>query len=219
MLSHNALQYTLNHLLAVALPTEPALDCRVERADGGVNVRFAGGWSLRIALLGDDEVRALATGEAAPMMLSTADGREQVPLFRPASGSASATPGVRVSPDGHELCVPYDLVTPSFLMLSRWEEYQESPRDQYNRFPYVSSIAARYGFIHLPLVDEYAMLLRQWVTEILRPDITLRPRTPHTVPTHDIDHLCRFTGTMQACKSIFGRDLLPVQSNGFNTIN
>ncbi len=208
MLSHNALQYTLNHLLAVALPTEPALDCCVERADGGVKVRFAGGWSLRIALLGDDEVRALAAGAASPVKLPTADGREHIPLFRSASGSASAAPGVCLSPDSHELCVPYDLVTPSFLMLSRWEEYQESPRDQHNRFPYVSSIAARYGFIHLPLVDEYAMLLRNWVLELVRPEITLRPRTPHTVPTHDIDHLCRFTGTMQACKSIFGRDLL-----------
>lgn len=208
MLSPNALQYTLHHLLSVALPAEPALEYRVERVGDEVVVHLPGQISLRIALFSDEEVQALASGKAVPVMLPSADGREQIPLFRSAAGGALTSSEVRLSPDGHELCVPYDLVTPSFLMLSRWEEYQESPRDQHNRFPYVSSIAARYGFIHLPLVDEYAMLLRQWVTEILRPDITLRPRTPHTVPTHDIDHLCRFTGTMQACKSIFGRDLL-----------
>ena len=208
MLSSDALNYTVNHLLSVALPTDPALEYRVECGDGAVVVAFPGGWSLCVALLNDDEVQSLVAGEAVPVMHPTADGREQLPLFRPASSGDLTSPEVRLSPDSRELYIPFDIVTPSFLMLSRWEEYQESPRDQHNRFPFVSSLAARYGFIHLPLLDEYAMLLRQWVTEILRPDITLRPRTPHTVPTHDIDHLCRFTGTMQACKSIFGRDLL-----------
>ena len=208
MLSPNALQYTLNHLLSVALPAEPALEYRVERVGDEVVVRLPGQISLRIALLRDEEVQALVAGKAVPVMLSTADGREQVPLFRPVRDGGLLAPEVSILPDGRELTVPFDIVTPSFLMLSRWEEYQESPRDQHNRFPYVSSIAAQYGFIHLPLVDEYAMLLRQWVTELLRPEITLRPRTPHTVPTHDIDQLCRFTGPLQACKSIFGRDLL-----------
>ena len=208
MLSPNALQYTLNHLLSVALPAEPALEYRVERVGDEVVVRLPGQISLRIALLRDEEVQALVAGKAVLVMLSTADGREQVPLFRPVRDGGLRAPEVGILPDGRELTLPFDIVTPSFLMLSRWEEYQESPRDQHNRFPYVSSIAAQYGFIHLPLVDEYAMLLRQWVTELLRPDITLRPRIPKVVPTHDIDQLCRFTGPLQACKSIFGRDLL-----------
>lgn len=208
MLSSDALKYTVNHLLSVALPAEPALEYRLERADDAAVVAFPGGWSLRVALLNDDEVQTLVSGEAVPVMLPSADGREQIPLFRPASSGALNAPDVQISSDGHELHIPYDIITPSFLMLSRWEEYQESPRDQHNRFPYVSSLAARYHFIHLPIVDEYAMLLRQWVTERLHFDIALRPRMPRVVPTHDIDHLCRYTGTLQAMRSIFGRDLL-----------
>ena len=208
MLSPNALQYTLDHLLSVALPAEPALEYRVERCADAVTVAFPGGWSLRVALLDDDEVRTLVSGKAVPIMLPTADGREQIPLFHSASACALDAPDVRVASDSRELLIPYDLVTPSFLMLSRWEEYQESPRDRHNRFPYVSSLAACYNFIHLPIVDEYAMLLRQWVADRLRTGIALRPRTPRVVPTHDIDQLCRYTGTLQAMRSILGRDLL-----------
>lgn len=208
MLSLDALKYTVNHLLSVALPAEPALECRLERTDDAAVVALPGGGSFRIALLNDDEVQTWVSGGAVPVMLPSADGREQIPLFRPVSSGELNAPDVRVSSDSRELHVPYDIITPSFLMLSRWEEYQESPRDQHNRFPYVSSLAARYHFIHLPIVDEYAMLLRQWVIERLRPDMLLRPRMPRVVPTHDIDHLCRYSGTLQAMRSILGRDLL-----------
>lgn len=207
MLSPDALKYTVNHLLSVALPTGTPLQCRMERGEGDASLHIAD-WRLRVALLDDGDVDSLLAGKLAPETIASADGCEKLPLFRGTQATRSQSTDIVFNPDLRELYVPYDIITPSFLMLSRWEEYQESPRDQHNRFPYVSSMAAHYGFIHLPIVDEYAMLLRQWITEQVHPDIVLRPRAPRVVPTHDIDHLCRYTGTFQALRSIFGRDLL-----------
>ncbi|MBO4382426.1 MAG: hypothetical protein J5799_05750, partial [Bacteroidales bacterium] len=113
MLSLDALKYTVNHLLSVALPAEPALEYRLERADDAAVVAFPGGCSLRVALLNDDEMQTLVSGEAVPMMLPSADGREQIPLFRPASSGALNAPDVRISSDGHELHIPFDIITPS----------------------------------------------------------------------------------------------------------
>ena len=104
--------------------------------------------------------------------------------------------------------IPYDILTPSFVLLSRYEEFHSERHDEHGRFPYGRSLAEKYDMVEIPLVDEYAMLLRDWLCLYLPYIFEAVPRTPRIVPTHDIDILYRFTGRFQAWKSILGRDLL-----------
>jgi hypothetical protein len=104
--------------------------------------------------------------------------------------------------------IPYDILTPSFVLLSRYEEFHSERHDKHGRFPYGRSLAEKYDMVEIPLVDEYAMLLRDWLCLYLPYIFEAVPRTPRIVPTHDIDILYRFTGRFQAWKSILGRDLL-----------
>ena len=205
MLSNNALRYTLTHLFAVALPTDEALDFTFEVDNEQLHIVLADDCHIRIALLSDDERESFLNGEASPTLLASADKNIQIPVFTPQSALGSRLDGQYAQ---RLLNIPYDLVTPSFALLSREEEYRGLPRDEHNRFLFAYSLTRRYDCISFPLVDEYAMLLRQWITDYLKPDLQIRPRAYRFVPTHDIDILHRFTGTFQAYKSIFGRDLL-----------
>ncbi len=204
MLSPNAIHYTLSHLLRVALPTDNEPDFHFEVKDDTLLLSFANEYMLEMALLTDDEHTGFLEAKASPILIKSADGEIDIPLF--SSQRANNTNEMRAV--GSKLTIPYDLVTPSFAFLSREEEYGELPRDQHNRFLYSYSLARCYNCIDFPLVDEYAMLLRQWILDFLHPAIYIRPRAFQFIPTHDIDHLYRFKNPLQAYKSIFGRDLL-----------
>ncbi|HGJ65537.1 TPA: hypothetical protein ENS27_09130 [bacterium] len=56
-----------------------------------------------------------------------------------------------------------DIITSSFFMLTRYEEYLINDRDQYDRFPAESSIAYKEGFLTKPIVNEYIELLADWI--------------------------------------------------------
>lgn len=204
MLTDNALRYTLEHLLKVALPSPGAARLTHTRDGQRVRVTVNGQVCLTLALLSDEETGLLLRGKAVVQRLPSADSRAEIPLFRPA---ASALSQPALTHDG-VLEIPYDLITPSFLLLSGAEERNGLPRDAHDRFRYEGSLAHRYGFIHLPLADEYAMLLRKWILENEPPDWAITPRQHRFIPTHDIDLLHRFQSPWQAFRSIAGRDLL-----------
>lgn len=205
MLTQNAIAYTLKHLLSVALPTESPLSFSFQADEQWLSLTVANDCRIRIPLFSEEDYDIFMRGEATPVLLPSADRKVSIPFFRP-----QFVEGHNSEPqclDG-VLVLPFDILSPSFVMLSREEEYSELPRDVHDRFMYNYSLARRYEFIDIPLVDEYAMLLREWVCAWLRPNITFVRRQGQVIPTHDIDHLYRFTGHLQAFKSIFGRDLL-----------
>ena len=203
MLTDNALHYTLSHLLKVALPPHEAIPFSVARNEHSVTVCIREQLTVSFTLLSDQEAAQLLQGNATPTHLPSADGKVDIPVFQ-SSSSELTQPVVN---DNGELEIPYDLLTPSFLLLSRKEE-EGHPRDTHGRFRFQDSLAKRYDFIHIPLVDEYAMLLRQWIIELLEPELDIIPRQHQFIPTHDIDLLYRFQSPWQAFKSIAGRDLL-----------
>lgn len=204
MLTDNALHYTLLHLLKVALPSHEGARFTFTRSGQGVTVTIHEQANIIITLLSEQETTTLLLGQAPVTQLPSADGKVEIPAFQPAANSLSQP----IVNENGELVLPYDLITPSFFLLSRAEEHNGQPRDEHDRFRYQDSMAHHYGFIHLPLVDEYAMLLRQWIMELLRPGFEILPRQFQFIPTHDIDLLYRFHSPWQAFKSIVGRDLL-----------
>lgn len=205
MLTQNAIAYTLKHLLSVALPTESPLSFSFQADEQWLSLTVANDCRIRIPLFSEEDYDIFMRGEATPVILPSADRKVSLPFFRP-----QFLEGHSSEPQCNDgaLELSFDILSPSFIMLSREEEYSELPRDVHDRFLYNYSLARRYEFIDIPLVDEYAMVLREWILAWLRPNITLKPTQGQIVPTHDIDHLYRFTGHLQAFKSIFGRDLL-----------
>lgn len=205
MLTQNAIAYTLKHLLSVALPTESPLSFSFQADEQWLSLTVANDCRIRIPLFSEEDYDIFMRGEATPVLLPSADRKVSLPFFRP-----QFLEGHSSEPQCNDgaLELSFDILSPSFIMLSREEEYSELPRDVHDRFLYNYSLARRYEFIDIPLVDEYAMVLREWILAWLRPNITLKPTQGQIVPTHDIDHLYRFTGHLQAFKSIFGRDLL-----------
>ncbi len=133
--------------------------------------------------------QAFLKGEMKPYWVDNAAGKGQIPLF----GSEDN---------------PFDIITPSFAFLTRYEEFFAKNADAYGRFPYQGSLAQKYDLVEIPIVDEYAMILRRNLCTCSPETFTPIPRKPKIVPTHDIDLLCRFETPFQSLKSIFGRDLL-----------
>lgn len=80
-----------------------------------------------------------------------------------------------------------DIIASSFFLITRYEEYiRKEVRDVYGRFPGKESLPYRADFIHRPIVDEYADLLRRWLRSV---GIKTKnsPKIRKIWLTHDID--------------------------------
>lgn len=204
-LSLNALEYTFRHLLKVAFPQLESEPFRVEKGDGTITV-FVKEVRLVIYAMNQKEFDFFIKGQWWPfLMLDNAKLTQEIPMV---FDDDSADDGVTCFDTDSSIHIPYDILTPSFVLLSRYEEFQSQRQDAHGRYPFNCSLAEKYDMVEIPLVDEYAMLLRYWLCLYFPYIFDAAPRTPRIVPTHDIDILYRFTGRFQAWKSILGRDLL-----------
>ena len=204
-LSLNALEYTFRQLLKFAFPQLKNEPFRVEKGDGTITV-FVKEVRLVMYAMNQKEFDFFIKGQWwAFLMLDNAKRTQKIPMVFDDDG---VDDGVVYSETDSSIQIPYDILTPSFVLLSRYEEFHSERHDIHGRFPYGRSLAEKYDMVEIPLVDEYAMLLRDWLCLYLPYIFEAVPRTPRIVPTHDIDILYRFTGRFQAWKSILGRDLL-----------
>jgi hypothetical protein len=82
---------------------------------------------------------------------------------------------------------PFDMFAASFYLVSRYEEYFDTARDKYGRFPATQSILAEYNLIKKPVVDIWAKWL---ATEIHKkhPQISFIKWRFKFVSTIDIDN-------------------------------
>lgn len=198
-LSPMAVEYTVCHLMHVAAPQ---LKYELLPCDGSLEFVMlrAGKTTIRFACIPQTEWAALTAGTFPMRRIPSFDGGVSVPLLL-GEGKDFA----EIS--GNTLTVHADLITLSFLLLSRAEEVLLSQRDSYGRFQYAFSLAKKYGFVDIPIVDEWAMLLRQWLLRLF-PAEALGNNTPSLRPTHDMDTARRFSSASVAAKSILGGDLL-----------
>lgn len=204
-LSLNALEYTFRHLLKVAFPQLESEPFQVEKGDGTITV-FVKEVRLVMYAMNQKEFDFFIKGQWWVFeMVENAKRTQKIPMI---FDDDSVDDGVICSETDSSIQIPYDILTPSFVLLSRYEEFHSERHDKHGRFPYDRSLAEKYDMVEIPLVDEYAMLLRYWLCLYFPYIFDAAPRTPRIVPTHDIDILYRFTGRFQAMKSIFGRDLL-----------
>lgn len=218
-LSLNAIEYTFRHLLKVAFPQMESDPFRMEKSEGMVTV-FIKDIRIIFKTMAQEDMDYFLIDRSNPRLIANAKGTLKIPVFyfnfeddtgyglsiEDFGGNVDHT--IICSETGDSIKICYDLLTPSFLLLSRYEEFYSERHDEHGRFPYGLSLAENNRMVEIPLVDEYAMLLRRWLCLFFPDRFQAVPRTPRVVPTHDIDILYRFTGRFQAWKSILGRDLL-----------
>lgn len=83
--------------------------------------------------------------------------------------------------------IPFDIFSAAFFMLTRMEEYDSCECDIHGRYVAEKSTAYRHGFLHRPVVDEWAMLLAELIKERF-PQFSYRKKETVFVSTIDIDH-------------------------------
>lgn len=201
-LSLNALEYTFRHLLKVAFPQMESEPFRVEKGDGTITV-FVKDVRLVIYTMGRRKFDAIRNGRRV-VFLKMENVRRTMKIPMLFDGDEDKV----CSDRENSIYIPFDIITLPFLLLSRYEEFHARKRDEHGRFQFKGSLADKYKLVEIPLVDEYAMLLRRWLCRYFPDSVQAISRPSRIVPTHDIDILYRFTGRFQAWKSILGRDLL-----------
>ena len=82
---------------------------------------------------------------------------------------------------------PFDPFAASFYLISRYEEYLPHKRDLYNRFEAGQSLAAEKGFLQKPIVDIWAMKLKEVLLKIY-PSLEFTDRRYKYISTIDIDN-------------------------------
>ncbi len=88
--------------------------------------------------------------------------------------------------------VPFDIFGASFYLLSRYEEYLDHTKDEYGRYSHQNSLAYRYGFLDIPLVDCWMQELEKELQKI-NPSCHLPNRSFRIQPSYDIDIAYRFS--------------------------
>lgn len=122
-------------------------------------------------------------------------------------------PFVNIKKD--EITFNGDIISSSFFMLSRWEEKLANESDIHGRFRCANSVAYKYNFITIPVVDEYAMLLRKYLKKLFL-NADLGKNEFHIKLSHDIDDIRRFETTKTAIRTL-GGDL--IKSKSINLFN
>lgn len=88
---------------------------------------------------------------------------------------------------GSKSSIPYDIFSASFYLISRYEEYLPHVRDKHDRFNPEQSLAFKYRFLEKPVVDLWAMKLKEVLQERF-PDYSFPNRKFKYVSTIDIDN-------------------------------
>jgi hypothetical protein len=82
--------------------------------------------------------------------------------------------------------VPFDLFSAAFYLVSRYEEYLPYIRDEHGRMTVNSGIAMQQGFLQVPVVNRWALVLKKLLIEIF-PWLQFSTGEFRFLPTIDID--------------------------------
>ena len=199
MPTQNAIKYTLRHLMKVAFPNR---DTAIEIQGNEVQAMVSD-VTVVFPLMDRESFLKMMEGTLPADTLTSPTGNV-IPAFRIGDGQDV------YSIEEEKITLHFDFLTLSFVMLSRFEETLPKVRDSHGRFLFKGSLADKYGFIDLPIVDEYALLLRS-IVEKEFPDIQVIPRKSNFTSTHDIDLISRF-GNVYTNLHTLAADLLKYRS-------
>lgn len=87
--------------------------------------------------------------------------------------------------------IPFDVFAASFFLITRYEEYLPFKPDEHGRFRAKNSLAYKFKFLELPLVDLWVMELGRTILKKY-PEVKLRWRKFEFIPTIDVDNAFAF---------------------------
>jgi hypothetical protein len=97
-------------------------------------------------------------------------------------------------PAEDSLCgLGFDPFSAAFYLTSRYEEYLPYVKDRFGRFEARESFSYKMGFLKYPVVDHYAMMLRQCLSTTF-PFFEFPARSFRFIPTIDVDVAFAFKG-------------------------
>ena len=218
-LTKNAICYTIRHLFKVAginLSVDNLIDILPNHLSA--KVKF-GTKNITFNISSLEVTQQLLAGTLQINKTFTADKVHIIPIILEIHSNFADILG-------DELHVNADIISLSFIMLSRYEETVIEERDAFGRFEYKNSIAAKYKFIDFPIVDEYAIILRSYLMSFL-PNVDFHNNKCVIIPTHDIDEIIRFSGIKKTIRTLLGdiyiykdfRQLVRSISQLFKSIN
>lgn len=89
--------------------------------------------------------------------------------------------------------LPFDIFAASFFLVTRYEEYYNSETDRYGRFPSDCSVASKYGFLGIPVIDLWARELARSLVKKYQ-NITIRSIEFKAIVTFDVDEPFEYLG-------------------------
>jgi hypothetical protein len=109
--------------------------------------------------------------------------------------------------------IPFDLFAASFYLISRYEEYLPFSADQHGRFEANQSLAGKHGFLHDPVVDQWACLLAESLKQKY-PEFEPCKRQFKYISTIDVDNAYAYLykGTVRTLGASM-RDLFKLDFN------
>ncbi len=87
----------------------------------------------------------------------------------------------------------FDPFAASFYLVSRYEEYLPHQKDPHGRFEADQSFAWKHGFLQKPVVDHYALMLRDVLKEKY-PSLEMQQPQFTFIPTYDVDVAFAYKG-------------------------
>lgn len=183
ILTRNAIEYTINCIFNI-LGLKENFDLQVAANGKNVTLRINKKY-IYFNLIPEDKLRQLLNREIALNKIFSADKAVEIPIILEENAEFVAV-------EDEVLCVNADILSISFIMLSRYEEFHSDSRDYIGNFEYKNSLAFYYDFINYPIVDEYAMLLRPHLRNFL-PELEFTTHKYQILPSHDIDEIYRYS--------------------------
>jgi len=116
----------------------------------------------------------------------------------------------------HKGDLDFDIFAAAFYLLSRYEEYLPFTPDLYGRYNHEESIAWRYGFLQVPLVEVWMEKLRKALSERFS-RLAFHAGSFQFIPTYDVDMAYSYLhkGWMRnaggVCLSLLSGDLKAVK--------
>jgi hypothetical protein len=153
---------------------------------------------VRLALDGDDERYVDAPDvlfATAPSEWLTERTLPRLPLTTVAAADGLTLPILFGDADDGAPAFAYergrarlglDVLGSAFFMLTRYEELVPSPRDEHDRFRTDRLLAARAGFLGVPIVDEYVAVLDAAIAAVW-PRLPRSRPVPRVAISHDVD--------------------------------
>lgn len=89
--------------------------------------------------------------------------------------------------------MPFDLFSASFYLVTRYEEYLPFEHDKHDRFRAEESISYKNNFLHKPMVNIWAGILKQMLHERF-PDLVIPAVNYEYISTFDLDNVYCYKG-------------------------